>query len=146
MIGEPIERPTSAPPTQGPTAAPVTGDFVFKLTDTMKEQIEVDGRIYGFPEGTYAMGLAYNAELFEKGEIFMSFTLPLRSGDFLTCRIPLFFIILFSAFVGGLVVMLLRHGQYKFLSKRGLWLETKGDYVIEMREHGKKLLEEIKAK
>ena len=76
----------------------------------------------------------------------MSFTLPLRSGDFLTCRLPLFFIILVSAFVGGLVVMLLRQGQYKFLSKRGLWLETKGDYVIEMREHGKKLLAELKAK
>ncbi|MBQ5904240.1 MAG: hypothetical protein IIW88_00025, partial [Clostridia bacterium] len=76
----------------------------------------------------------------------MSFTLPLRSGDFLTCRIPLFLIIIFSGFVGGIVVMLLRQGQYKFLSKRGLWIETKGDYVIEMREHGKKLLEEIKAK
>ena len=107
-----------------------------------------DGSLPKYATGNYTYGAVdYTyAELFEKGEIFMSFTLPLRSGDFLTCRIPLFFIILFSAFVGGLVVMLLRHGQYKFLSKRGLWLETKGDYVIEMREHGKKLLEEIKAK
>lgn len=107
-----------------------------------------DGSLPKYATGNYTYGAVdYTyAELFENGEIFMSFTLPLRSGDFLTCRLPLFFIILVSAFVGGLVVMLLRQGQYKFLSKRGLWLETKGDYVIEMREHGKKLLAELKAK
>lgn len=106
-------------------------------TDGSLPKYATENYTYGGVNYTYA-------QLFEKGEIFMSFTLPLRSGDFLTCRLPLFFLIIISAFAGGLVVMGLRHGQYKFLSKRGLWLETKGDFVIEMREHGKKLLQQLK--
>lgn len=105
-----------------------------------------DGSLPKYATGNYTYGAVdYTyAELFENGEIFMSFTLPLRSGDFLTCRLPLFFIILVSAFIGGVVVMLLRECQYRFLSKRGCWYESKGDFVLEMREHGKKLAAELK--
>lgn len=105
-----------------------------------------DGSLPKFTTGNYTYGsVDYTyAQLFEKGEIFMSFTLPLRSGDFLTCRLPLFFIILASGFIGGLVIMLLKHGEYRFLSKRNCYFEPKGDFVIEIREHGKKLAKELK--
>lgn len=105
-----------------------------------------DGSLPKYATGNYSYGAVdYTyAELFEQGEIFMSFTLPLRSGDFLTCRLPLFFIILISGFVGGLVVMGLREVEYKALSKRGCYFEPKGDLVLEMRELGKKFAEKIK--
>lgn len=107
-----------------------------------------DGSLPKYAIGNYTYGgVDYTyTELFENGEIFMSFTLPLRSGDFLTCRLPLFFIILVSGFVGGLVVMALREGEYRFLSKRGCYFEPKGDIVLEMREFGKKLAKQIKGK
>ncbi|MBQ7862683.1 MAG: hypothetical protein IJ349_10855 [Clostridia bacterium] len=105
-----------------------------------------DGSLPKYTIGTYTYGgVEYTyRELFESGEIFMSFTLPLRSGDFLTCRLPLALIILVSAFVGGLVVMALRHGEYKLLSKRGCYYEPKDDLVIEMREYAKKLRTQLK--
>ena len=105
-----------------------------------------DGSLPKYTIGNYTYGAVdYTyAELFERSEIYMSFTLPLRSGDFLTCRLPLFFIILVSGFVGGLVVMLLRNGEYRFLSKRGCYYEAKSDTVIEMREFAKKLASSIK--
>ena len=105
-----------------------------------------DGSLPRYATGNFTYGAVdYTyAELFENGEIFMSFTLPLRSGDFLTCRLPLFFIILVSGFVGGLVVMALRQGEYKFMSKRGCYFEPKSDLVIEIREFGKSLAEKIK--
>ena len=106
-------------------------------TDGSLPKYTVGNYTYGAVEYTYA-------ELFENGEIFMSFTLPLRSGDFLTCRLPLFFIILASAFVGGLVIMALRQGEYKFLSKRGCYYEPKSDLVIEIREFSKKLAAQLK--
>ena len=107
-----------------------------------------DGSLPKYATGNYTYGAVdYTyAELFEKGEIYMSFTLPLRSGDFLTCRLPLFFIILASAFVGGLVIMALRQGEYKFLSKRGCYYEANSDFVIEMRNHAKKLAKQLKTK
>lgn len=107
-----------------------------------------DGSLPKYATGNYTYGAVdYTyAELFEKGEIYMSFTLPLRSGDFLTCRLPLFFIILASAFVGGLVIMALRQGEYKFLSKRGCYYEPNSDFVIEMRNHAKKLAKQLKSK
>ena len=106
-----------------------------------------DGSLPRYATGNYTYGAVdYTyAELFEQGEIFMSFTLPLRSGDFLTCRLPLFFIILVSAFIGGLVVMALREGEYKFLSKRGCYFEPNSDLVIEIREFGKKLASSLKS-
>ena len=101
---------------------------------------------YGTENFTYgAVNYTY-AELFEQGEIFMSFTLPLRSGDFLTCRLPLAAIILVSAFAGGLVVMLLREAEYKILSKRDCYYVPEGDIVLEMRALGKKLREGLGAK
>ena len=74
----------------------------------------------------------------------MSFTLPLRSGDFLTCRLPLFFIILVSGFIGGLVIMALRQGEYRFLSKRGCYYAPSSDTVIELRQFAQKLAAKIK--
>lgn len=105
-----------------------------------------DGSLPKYATGNYTYGAVdYTyAELFEKGEIFMSFTLPLRSGDFLTCRLPLFFIILASAFLGGLVIMALRQGEYKFLSKRSCYYEPKSDLVIELRNYAYKLAEQLK--
>lgn len=106
-----------------------------------------DGSLPKYATGNYTYGAVdYTyAELFERGEIFMSFTLPLRSGDFLTCRLPLFFIILVSAFIGGLAVMALRQGEYRFLSKRGCYYEPDSDMVIELREKAKKLAEALKS-
>lgn len=107
-----------------------------------------DGSLPRYATGNYTYGAVdYTyAELFEQGEIFMSFTLPLRSGDFLTCRLPLFVIILVSGFVGGLVVMALRQGEYKFLSKRNCCYVPDGDIVLEMRDWGKKLASGLKGK
>ena len=107
-----------------------------------------DGSLPKYTTGNFTYGAVdYTyAELFEKGEIFMSFTLPLRSGDFLTCRLPLAAIILVSGFIGGLVVMALRQGEYKFLSKRNCYFEPKGDLVLELRAFGHKLAEKIKEK
>lgn len=105
-----------------------------------------DGSLPKYATGNYTYGAVdYTyAELFESGEIFMSFTLPLRSGDFLTCRLPLFFIILVSAFLGGLVVMALRQGEYRILSERGCYYEPKSDLVIELREFSKKLARTVR--
>lgn len=107
-----------------------------------------DGSLPRYATGNYTYGAVdYTyAELFERGEIYMSFTLPLRSGDWLTCRIPLFFIILISAFLGGLVIMALKQGEYRFLSKRNCFYESKGDFVLEMRAYGNKLRDELKKK
>ncbi|MBQ7005842.1 MAG: hypothetical protein IJN68_05365 [Clostridia bacterium] len=105
-----------------------------------------DGSLPRYATGNYTYGAVdYTyAELFENGEIFMSFTLPLRSGDFLTCRLPLFFIILISAFLGGLVVMALRQAEYRVLSKKGCYFEPDSDMVIELREYAKKLAATVK--
>lgn len=105
-----------------------------------------DGSLPRYATGNYTYGnVDYTyAELFKSGEIYMSFTLPLRSGDWLHCRLPLFVIILVSAFLGGIVTMLLKHGEYRFLSARGCYCETTGDLVLEMREHGKKLAAQLK--
>ncbi len=105
-----------------------------------------DGSLPNYTTGEYTYGgvdITY-AELFRRGEIFMSFTLPLRSGDFLTCRLPLFFIIIGSAFVGGLVIMALRQGEYKFLKKRECYYAPDSDIVIEIRELGKKMAHQLK--
>ncbi len=107
-----------------------------------------DGTLPKFTTENYTYGsINYTyAELFERGEIYMSFTLPLRSGDFLSCRLPLFFIIIFSGIAGGLVVMFLRQIEYKLLTKRNCYYEPNGDIVLEMREFGKKLSEQLKMK
>lgn len=76
----------------------------------------------------------------------MSFTLPLRSGDWLTCRIPLALIILAGGIVGGLVIMALKEGEYRFLTKRGCYYQDDGDMVLEIREFGKKLAAGVRKK
>ena len=106
----------------------------------------IDGTLPAYTSSKYTFaGAEYTfRELFEMGEIYMSFTLPLRSGDWLTCRLPLAAIILGCAIVGGFVIMLLKEGEYRFMSKKGLYFEPKGDFVLEMREHGKKLAKQLK--
>lgn len=86
----------------------------------------------------YGNGYTF-AQLFERGEYYISFTLPLRSGDWLSCRIPLFFIILAGAAVGGAAIVLFRHLAYKGQVKRGTAIETDGDIVLEMRHYAQKL-------
>ncbi len=105
-----------------------------------------DGSLPKYATGNYTFGAVdYTyAELFEKGEIYMSFTLPLRSGDWLTCRLPLFAIIIVSSFIGGLVIMALKEGEYRFLKKRGCFYEANGDLVLEMRAWANKLAKQLK--
>ena len=106
-------------------------------TDGSLPRYTIDKYTYGGANYTYA-------DMFEMGDFYMSFTLPLRSGDWLTCRIPLLVIILASAFVGGLVIMTLKEIEYRTLSKRSCYYESTGDMVIEIREYGKKLANEMK--
>ncbi len=105
-----------------------------------------DGSLPKYMIGNYTYGAVdYTyAELFRNGEIYMSFTLPLRSGDWLTCRIPLFIIVLLAGVVGGLVIMGLKEAEYRILSKKGCYYSDDGDMVIEIREYGKKLAKSIK--
>lgn len=79
------------------------------------------------------------AEMFSREEIYISFTLPLRSGDWLTCRIPLFFIILFGALVGGACMLLFKELVYRSQKKHGTYVETDGDMVLEFRRYAQKL-------
>lgn len=69
-----------------------------------------------------------------------------KQGELLTCRLPLFFIILVSGFVGGLIVMALREAEYRILTKRNCYYQPDSDPVVEIRNHGKKLLAELRSK
>ena len=91
----------------------------------------------------YGTGLTM-AELLQRGEIYLSFTLPLRSGDWLTCRLPLFFIILAGGLAGGAVMFALRRIQVKGQKKRGTYVEPAGDIVLEMRQLAKQRLRELR--
>ena len=91
---------------------------------------------YGGVDQTYAM-------LFERGELYMGFSLPLRSGDWLHCRIPLFFIILFGGIVGGFVILLLRDLQCKFLKKHGIRYDFQTDITITLRQKVKEYREKL---
>ncbi|MDR2647656.1 MAG: hypothetical protein LBB67_06005 [Oscillospiraceae bacterium] len=84
----------------------------------------------------YGMGKSMT-ELLQRGEVYLSFTLPLRSGDWLRCRIPLFLIILAGAAVGGLVIYSLRCAQTEKQKKRGTYVAPAGDIVLEMRQLAK---------
>lgn len=128
-------------------AGSAVGGVITALTGVVNTAY-TDGSLPNYTTGNYTYGAVdYTyTELFERGEIFMSFTLPLRSGDFLTCRLPLFFIILASGFIGGLVIMALKQGEFKFLKKRNCYYEPNSDIVIEMRELGKKFREQLKSK
>ncbi|MEG2081273.1 MAG: hypothetical protein RRZ68_06915 [Oscillospiraceae bacterium] len=91
----------------------------------------------------YAGGATFS-EIFAQNEFYISFTLPLRSGDFLSCRIPLFFIILFGALIGGAFILFARHIAYKHQVKSKTNIEPNGDIVIEFREYAKKLHKKYK--
>lgn len=114
---------------------------LFNIVNT----VYTDGSLPRYATGNYTYGAVdYTyAELFEAGEIYMSFTLPLRSGDFLTCRLPLFVIILASAFIGGLVIMGLKELEYRILSKKDCYFVPDSDIVLEMREHGNILADKL---
>lgn len=81
----------------------------------------------------YGTGATFE-QLFVRSEYYISFTLPLRSGDWLTCRIPLFFIILAGGILGGAVIVLLKEGAVRGTRRRGTCVEEDGDIVVEMRE------------
>lgn len=86
----------------------------------------------------YGNGETFN-ELLARGEYYLSFTLPLRSGDWLTCRIPLFLIIIAGSAVGAAAIVFFRHLAFKGQQKRGTTIEPTGDIVLEMRNHAHKL-------
>ena len=116
--------------------AAVTGllTAVFKITNT--------AYLNELPK--YGNGHTFE-ELFKMGEYYISFTLPLRSGDWLTCRLPLFFIILVGAAVGGLATTVFRHIAFKVQEKRGTAIKTDGDIVLEIRKYAQKLSKKPKA-
>ena len=105
----------------------------------------LDGSLPKYTSGFFAYGgkdLTY-ADLFRHGELYMGFSLPLRSGDFWHCRIPLFFIILFGGVVGGFAILLLRDLQVKFLKKRGIRYDFQTDMTIKLRQKAREFREKI---
>lgn len=84
------------------------------------------------------------AEMFARGERYISFTLPLRSGDWLHCRIPLFVLILLGALIGGACILLFKELAARGQKKRGTYVESSGDIVLEFRAYGKKLWTDFK--
>jgi len=83
-------------------------------------------------------------ELLERGEVYLSFTLPLRSGDWWSVRIPLAILILVGGAIGGLVMYVLRAWFVKGQKRRGTYVEPSGDIVLRMRELAKRRLGEMK--
>lgn len=79
------------------------------------------------------------SEMFGRGEMYISFTLPLRSGDWLTCRLPLFFIILGGALIGGAFMLLFKELAYRSQKKHGTFVPCTGDIVLEFRQYAQKL-------
>lgn len=113
---------------------------VFKITNS---EYTLNG-IAKFTGSDYtSIGDVTYAELIERGELYLSFTLPLRSGDWLRTRIPLFVIILLGGFIGGLFIMLLKMAERKIEEKNDCVFESNSDMVIEIRELGKKYAREI---
>ena len=101
--------------------------------------------VFGIVNTEYLTGLPKNgggrtyAELFAAGERYISFTLPLRSGDWLNCRIPLFFIVVACGFAGGAFIILLKSIETKIRKRRGTYFETNDDIVAETRNYAKRL-------
>lgn len=73
------------------------------------------------------------AELFKMGERYISFSLPLRTGEWFSLRIPLALTVLAGGIIGGLIVTLLRQVERKISEKNGTYVETDCDIVKEMR-------------
>jgi len=84
------------------------------------------------------------SELLSRGEIYLSFTLPLRSGDWWTTRIPLAIFILIGGAAGGAVMYFLRAAMIKGQKRRGTYVEPSGDIVLELRALAKARLAELK--
>ncbi len=85
------------------------------------------------------------AEMFARGEKYISFTLPLRSGDWMSCRIPLFFIILAGALIGGACMFLFKLAATRSQKKRGTFVTCEGDVVLEFRGYAQKLWKTFKS-
>lgn len=79
------------------------------------------------------------AEMFARREMYISFTLPLRSGDWLHCRLPLFAIILVGALVGGAFMLLFKELAYRSQKKHGTFVPCAGDIVLEFRRYAEAL-------
>lgn len=121
----------------------VLGGFLTAVFNITNNAYATDGFAKYTTEEYTSIGSVTYAQLVERGEIYLSFTLPLRSGDWLHTRIPLALIILVSAFVGGLVIMLLKMVENKIEKKHDCVFEANGDMVIEMRELGKTYAREL---
>ena len=80
----------------------------------------------------YGTGMTMRELLF-RGEYYLSFTLPLRSGEWFSCRIPLFFIVIAGGFFGGAVMLLLKSLAYRHQCKIGTNVDYNDDIVIELR-------------
>lgn len=105
----------------------------------------LDGSLPKYTSGFYAFDRVDHTYrmLFEQGELYMGFSLPLRSGDWLTCRIPLFFIILFGGAVGGFLILFLRDLQCRFLKKRGIRYDFSTDITITLRKKVREYREKL---
>lgn len=117
---------------------------IFKIVNTAY----TDGTLPKYTSGFYSYGAKdwTYADLFRNGELYMGFSLPLRSGDWLSCRIPLAAFILIGGIVGGFVIMGLLALQTKILDKHGLCYEANGDIIIEMRNTAKQFADKLKGK
>ncbi|MCL2447235.1 MAG: hypothetical protein FWD06_10765 [Oscillospiraceae bacterium] len=79
-------------------------------------------------------------ELLQRGDFYLSFTLPFRSGGWWDTRIPLALCILAGAIAGGAVMFFLRRACVRSQKKRGTYVENNGDIVLEMRNLAKEQL------
>lgn len=101
--------------------------------------------VFGIVNTEYLTGLPKNgggrtyAELFAEGERYISFTLPLRSGDWMTCRIPLFIIVVACGFAGGALILLFKSIETKIRKKRGTYFKTNDDIIAQTRNYAKRL-------
>ncbi|MCL2530870.1 MAG: hypothetical protein FWE40_01775 [Oscillospiraceae bacterium] len=84
------------------------------------------------------------AELLQRGDFYLSFTLPFRSGGWLDTRIPLALCILAGAIAGGAVMFFLRRACVRGQKKRGTYLEANGDIVLDMRNLAKERFEALR--
>jgi len=84
------------------------------------------------------------AELLHRGEIYLSFTLPFRSGGWWDVRIPLAICILAGAIAGGAVMFGLRVLCVRGQKKRGTYVENNGDIVLDMRNLAKQRFNDLR--
>jgi len=92
----------------------------------------------------YAPHMAMS-ELLQRGEVYLSFTLPLRSGDWWSVRIPLAIMILVGGAIGGTVMYFLRAWFVKGQQRRGTYVEPTGDIVLKMRDLARQRLADLKS-